>query len=66
MITKECSSIGISVIGVSVNKEFWCEWGVCVVGGWMGRWGWVDYGYGTDGMNGGWYECWLVLSNRAL
>ena len=38
MITKECSSIVISVIGVSVNKEFWCEWGVCVwlVDGWVG------------------------------
>ena len=37
MITEECSSIGISVIGVSVNKEFWCEWGVCVwlVDGWV-------------------------------
>ena len=45
MITEECSSIGISVIGVSVNKEFWCEWGVCVwlVDGWVC--GWVDYGW---------------------
>ena len=58
MITKECSSIGISVIGVSVNKEFWCEWGVFV---WLVD-GWVGGGGYTMGMGGwyGWYEWWLV------
>ena len=42
------SSIGISVIGVSVNMVGVEDHRFC---GWMGRL-WV---IGTDGMNGGWY-----------
>ena len=39
---------------------------VCVVGGWMGSL-WIMgrlWLVGTDGMNGGWYECWLVYQTE--
>ena len=38
----------MSVIGVSVNKEFWCEWGVCVVDGWCNVYGVLLYGNVED------------------